>query len=53
MTTAFQTTGGGPRKGLSRDEAKALCDRVLGYANADYTRVGVSSGVQLVPHASR
>jgi predicted Zn-dependent protease len=29
---------------LSRDEAKALCDRVLGFATADDVRVNVSSG---------
>jgi predicted Zn-dependent protease len=33
------------RKGLSRDEAKALTDRVLSFAKADQTRVSVSSGM--------
>jgi predicted Zn-dependent protease len=33
------------RKGLSRDEAKALADRVLSFATADQTRVNISSGV--------
>ncbi len=32
------------RKGLSRDEAQALCARVLSYATADDTRVNVDSG---------
>jgi predicted Zn-dependent protease len=33
------------RKGLSRDEMKALTDRILGFAKADQTRVSVRSGV--------
>ena len=33
------------QKGLSRDDMKALTDRVLSYARAEQTRVGVSSGV--------
>jgi predicted Zn-dependent protease len=33
------------RKGLSRDEMKALTDRVLSFAKADQTRVSVNSGV--------
>ncbi len=34
----------GERKGLSRDEAKALCDRVLTLSQADQARVNVNSG---------
>src|SRR5262245_46684318 len=41
----IQNTAAAARKGLSRDETKAICDRVLGFAKADFTRVGVSSGV--------
>ena len=33
------------RKGLSRDDTKALTDRVLSFAKADQTRVIVASGV--------
>jgi len=33
------------RHGLSRDEAGALCRRILGFASADHTRVNVWSGV--------
>jgi predicted Zn-dependent protease len=33
------------RKGLSRDDAKSLTDRVLSFATADQTRVVVNSGV--------
>ena len=33
------------RKGLSRDEMKALTDRILGFAKADQTRVTIRSGV--------
>jgi predicted Zn-dependent protease len=29
---------------LSRDEAKALCDRILGFSKADETRVSIRSG---------
>src|SRR6187401_2886501 len=41
----FQDSADSGRKGLSRDDAKALCDRVLSFAKADYTRVNVNSGV--------
>src|SRR5215831_14715573 len=34
------------RRGLSRDDAKSLCDRVLAFARADHTRVRVQSGVR-------
>ncbi|HKT78757.1 MAG TPA: TldD/PmbA family protein [Vicinamibacterales bacterium] len=34
------------RKGLSREEMKGLCDRILGFATADFTRVNVESGVR-------
>ena len=33
------------RKGLSRDEMTALTSRILGFANADQTRVSIRSGV--------
>lgn len=33
-----------PARYLSRDEAKAITDRVLGFATADETRVSISSG---------
>jgi len=42
---ALQNPAGGGRKGLSRADTKALCDRVLSFAKAEYTRVNVSSGV--------
>ena len=42
---AFQDTAGGARQGLSREDARALCDRVLSFAKADYTRVNVTSGI--------
>ena len=47
-----QATGGtASRKGLSRDDVKSLTDRVLSFAKADQTRVGVNSGVsELHPH---
>ena len=32
------------RRGLSADEARELCELVLGFAQADHTRVNVSSG---------
>ena len=44
MTQAAQPAGA--RKGLSRDEMKALCDRILGFAKADSTRLNISSGVR-------
>ena len=31
----------GTRHGLSREDMKALCDRILGFARADQTRVTV------------
>ena len=40
----FQTNGTGSRHGLSADEARALCDLVLSFAEADNTRVNVNSG---------
>lgn len=33
-----------PKRGLSVDEAKALCDRVLSYSKADHARVNLNSG---------
>lgn len=33
------------RKGLSRDDMKAMTDRILGFASADQTRVSIRSGV--------
>jgi predicted Zn-dependent protease len=35
------------RKGLSLDESRAICNKVLSYAKADHTRVNVDSGVHL------
>lgn len=35
-----------PARHLSRDEAKAIADRVLGFATADETRVNISSGAR-------
>ncbi len=32
--------------GLSRDDMKVLCDRILGFAKADHTRVTVNAGVR-------
>ncbi len=40
------TTTAIARKGLSRDEMKALADRVLSFAKADQTRVTLNSGVR-------
>ena len=34
------------RKGLSRDEATALCERVLRMSKADHARVNVDSGLR-------
>ena len=34
----------GARRGLSEEEARELCDTVLGFARADHTRVNVNSG---------
>ena len=39
-------TGDPALHGLSRDEARALTEKVLGFASADHTRVNVSSGVR-------
>src|SRR5215510_2624321 len=33
------------RHGLSSDECKQLCEKILGFAKADHTRVNVSSGI--------
>jgi len=35
------------RKGLSAEESRALCQKVLSFAKADHTRVNVDSGVHL------
>ena len=45
----LQNTPAPARKGLSREEMKAITDRVLGYAKADFTRVTVNSGVSGLP----
>src|SRR5215468_12033778 len=34
------------RHGLSADEARRLCDRILSFARADHTRANISSGIQ-------
>jgi predicted Zn-dependent protease len=34
------------RYGLSRDESRQLCQRILGFAKADHTRVNVTSGIR-------
>jgi predicted Zn-dependent protease len=34
------------RRGLAAAEARALAERILGFANADYTRVNVDSGTR-------
>src|SRR5262245_37076401 len=34
------------RQGLSRDESRQLCRKVLGFAKADHTRVNVASGIR-------
>ena len=41
-TSQFPTVG--PRRGLSEEEARELCDLVLGFAGADHTRVNINSG---------
>jgi|RhiMethySRZTD1v2_1073278.scaffolds.fasta_scaffold38783_3 predicted Zn-dependent protease len=46
MSNSLQTAQSTPTKGLSRDEMKALCDRILSFAKADHTRVNVDSGVR-------
>src|SRR5215470_7533874 len=33
------------RHGLSADEARQLCQKILGFARADHTRVNVTSGI--------
>jgi len=33
------------RHGLSADESRRLCEKILGFARADHTRVNISSGV--------
>jgi predicted Zn-dependent protease len=33
------------RHGLSADECRQLCQKILGFAKADYTRVNVTSGI--------
>jgi len=38
---------GTTRKGLSIEESRALCNKVLSFAKADHTRVNVDSGVHL------
>ncbi len=40
----FDTAQAPARRGLSADDARALCDLVLGFAQADHTRVNVHSG---------
>ena len=42
MIEPFQTAN---RHGLSNPEAKRLCDRILSFATADFTRVNVESGM--------
>jgi len=42
---ALQDSASGARQGLSREDARALCDRVLSFAKADDTRVNVTSGI--------
>ena len=39
-----ETDGDLGRTGLSRDGARALCDRVLDLSQADHARVSVNSG---------
>jgi len=38
---------GSAQKGLSLEESRALCNKVLSFAKADHTRVNVDSGVHL------
>lgn len=45
MDSHSQTTPAA-RHGLSESETRALCQRVLGFARADQTRVNVSSGLR-------
>ena len=44
MSAAQETPADGGRTELSRDDARALCDLVLGLSEADHARVGISSG---------
>src|SRR5262245_18008400 len=46
MMAESQQAGSRPRRGLPRDDIKALCDRVLRVSKADQTRVVVNSGVR-------
>jgi len=34
------------RHGLSADESRQLCDKILGLARADHTRINITSGIQ-------
>src|SRR5262245_7798877 len=37
--------GNSKRHGLTADESRQLCRKILGFANADHTRVNITSGV--------
>ena len=39
-------TGAADRHGLTREDARALTEKILGFASADHTRVNVWAGVQ-------
>jgi len=43
---SHQETAPAKRHGLSESEMKALCDRILGFAKADNTRVNIASGIR-------
>ena len=40
----MQNNSSSNRHGLTSDEAKALCDKILGFAKAGHTRVNINSG---------
>ena len=46
--TAIRDTGSGSssRHGLSADEMRSLCDRILSFARADHTRANIESGMR-------
>ena len=41
----MQAAPASTRHGLSADESRALCRKILGYATADHTRVNIESGL--------
>jgi len=46
VTGSTHAAQSGATKGLSRDDMKSLCDRILSFARADHTRVSINAGVR-------